>query len=264
MNISYCSDLHLEFGTIHLRNIHDSDVLILSGDTFLPALINSTYSSHSSYYSIFKDFFDSISDEFPMTFVIAGNHEYYHGNFFMINDYLDEFFIKYNNIKYFNNEFFEYDGQGFFGGSLWFKTMNPVEQYKIQHSMNDFNLVTFKNNEKMVPRDIIPYHNRFLDNLYCTLNKYQKDIIVFSHHSPSLKSVHPRYDRGDVINLAYCNDLDGFIIEHTDKIPFWIHGHIHAYFDYMIENTNILCNPRGYYKEETISTTFSLKCFDIP
>jgi Icc-related predicted phosphoesterase len=38
--------------------------------------------------------------------------------------------------------------------------------------------------------------------------------------------------------------MDDLILEHQP--PLWIHGHIHKSFDYRIEKTRIVCNPRGY------------------
>ena len=35
MKVAVCSDLHLEFGTIELKNTESADVLILSGDICL-------------------------------------------------------------------------------------------------------------------------------------------------------------------------------------------------------------------------------------
>ena len=29
----------------------------------------------------------------------------------------------------------------------------------------------------------------------------------------------------------------------------WIHGHTHDSFDYQVQGTRVLCNPRGYAKE---------------
>ena len=51
----------------------------------------------------------------------------------------------------------------------------------------------------------------------------------------------------DMLSRAYANDLEAFIRENTN-IKYWFHGHIHEYNNYMIGETNIVSNPRGYYK----------------
>ena len=30
------------------------------------------------------------------------------------------------------------------------------------------------------------------------------------------------------------------------NMKLWIHGHVHNNFDYMIGDTRVICNPRGY------------------
>mgnify|MGYP000882269726 CR=1 FL=1 len=34
------------------------------------------------------------------------------------------------------------------------------------------------------------------------------------------------------------------------RVQLWIHGHTHDSFDYLVKGTRVLCNPRGYVKEE--------------
>ena len=35
------------------------------------------------------------------------------------------------------------------------------------------------------------------------------------------------------------------------KAALWIHGHTHTAFDYWVQGTRIVCNPRGYAHEYT-------------
>ena len=53
-----------------------------------------------------------------------------------------------------------------------------------------------------------------------------------------------------VNNVNYTiNDLSDFILDNPN-ISFWNHGHTHFPFDYMIGETRVLCNPRGYLPYE--------------
>jgi hypothetical protein len=56
------------------------------------------------------------------------------------------------------------------------------------------------------------------------------------------------------MNGAYHSDLREFILDRP-QIKLWTHGHTHHPFDYMIGETRIVCNPRGYendgYSEDT-------------
>ena len=33
------------------------------------------------------------------------------------------------------------------------------------------------------------------------------------------------------------------------KVRLWVHGHMHDSFDYAVNGTRIVCNPRGYIKQ---------------
>ena len=41
------------------------------------------------------------------------------------------------------------------------------------------------------------------------------------------------------------------MMELTDNIKLWVHGHTHDEFDYKIGITRVVCNPRGYPKEKS-------------
>ena len=47
------------------------------------------------------------------------------------------------------------------------------------------------------------------------------------------------------------------------KIVLWTHGHMHDPLDYMIGDTRVVCNPRGYVGEERRATEFKLKYLEI-
>lgn len=65
--------------------------------------------------------------------------------------------------------------------------------------------------------------------------------VVITHHAPSRGSVHPRF-RGDPCNSAFVSDLD----ELVQKADYWIHGHVHDSFDYMVGKCRVMTNPGSY------------------
>lgn len=73
-----------------------------------------------------------------------------------------------------------------------------------------------------------------------------KNKIVMTHHAPSFQSTAEIY-KGDPINPGFGSDLDDYIAK--SNISLWVHGHMHNSSDYMIGNTRIICNPRGYGTE---------------
>jgi len=84
MKIAICSDIHLEFGPISLKNTKKAEVLILSGDICVAKDIldldphETRFDDKSS--KIHK-FFQECCARFKHVIYISGNHEHYHGDF---------------------------------------------------------------------------------------------------------------------------------------------------------------------------------------
>jgi hypothetical protein len=70
--------------------------------------------------------------------------------------------------------------------------------------------------------------------------------VVITHHAPSRKSVHPRFAES-LMNACFVSDAERLIDGRLARL--WIHGHTHDSFDYSVNGTRVLCNPRGYAKD---------------
>jgi hypothetical protein len=71
------------------------------------------------------------------------------------------------------------------------------------------------------------------------------DTVVVTHHLPSPRSLHPA---ASDLDWCYTSDLEAMM--HGETAPaLWIHGHIHHNADYVVGNTRVLANPRGYPNE---------------
>jgi Icc-related predicted phosphoesterase len=70
--------------------------------------------------------------------------------------------------------------------------------------------------------------------------------VVVTHHLPHARSVPARF-KGDLLNAAYASDLSQVIEEQQPAL--WVHGHTHDSAEYLIGNTRVICNPRGYEDE---------------
>ena len=64
------------------------------------------------------------------------------------------------------------------------------------------------------------------------------------------------------MNGGYSSDLDSFIINHP-QIKLWTHGHTHDVFDYVIGETRIVCNPRGYHGYEQRASDFDFLLIEV-
>jgi hypothetical protein len=69
--------------------------------------------------------------------------------------------------------------------------------------------------------------------------------VVITHHAPSRRSIHPRF-AGSLLNACFVSDAERLV--GADRAHWWIHGHTHDSFDYVLHGTRVVCNPRGYAK----------------
>jgi len=276
MKIKIVSDLHLEFSDLHLDNNQGADVLILSGDICVAQDLHDhpEYTNTSDQRAIadgtglgkrqlaaqrYRDFLKRCSFQFPHVIYIAGNHEFYNGKFYAGIDYLREECDKFPNIYFLEDDTKVIDDVVFLGATLW-TDMNrgdPITQMVAKESMNDFRVIRNDKNgySKLRPSDVMNRHVKSKQYFQLVLDNHKNDrCVVVGHHSPSYQSVHAMYASDLHLNGAYHSELSEFILDRP-QIRLWTHGHTHHAFDYMIGDTRVVCNPRGYqspgYSEET-------------
>ena len=236
MKLRYFSDLHLEFIKPNkienfIKKIPPSidEICILAGDIGNPYQTN---------YDIFMNF---ISKNFKKTFLIAGNHEYYNKtqNMEETNIFLQDYFKKFNNISFLDNNYENYNEYCFIGTTLWSKITNPIYKINDVVSIPNFDYIKYnKLNTKCV---------KFLDDVLNNNN----NCIVITHHVPSSSLIDKKYKTSNMIpynQWFYC-DLDRLIDEKKDKIKCWIYGHTHTPSNVLINEIPFLCNPIGYPNE---------------
>lgn len=260
MKIKIVSDLHLEFSDITIKNsdANDIDVLILSGDI----LVASKLTKPESEYGIrFRDFLKRCSFQFPHVVYVAGNHEFYDsGKFFQsVNDLREYCSTQFNNVYFLERDTKIINDVVFVGGTLWtdMNKCDPMTLHAVRDMMNDYRAIRNDMNGfvPLKPADTVDRHRRTLEYLRLVLseNKDRKCVVV-GHHSPSFLSCHPQYSHDHLMNGAYHSDLSEFILDHP-QVKLWTHGHTHHKFDYMIGDTRIVCNPRGYESYNWVEQT---------
>lgn len=267
MKIKLVSDLHLEFSDININNNENCDVLILSGDIMVAqdlhdhpepnntadqaAIANGTgLGRRQQSAQRFRDFLKRCSFQFPHVVYVAGNHEFYHGKFFAGVEHLREECSKYPNIHFLERDTVTIDGVVFVGGTLWTdcNKFDPLTLHALRDMMNDFRIIRndYQGYRTLKPADICERHKKTLDYFRVVLADHKEDrCVVVGHHSPSFQSVHPQYAHDTLMNGGYHSDLSEFILDHP-QIKLWTHGHTHHPFDYVIGETRVVCNPRGY------------------
>ena len=130
--------------------------------------------------------------------------------------------------------------------------------------MNDFHIIrnSQQNYRKFLPMDAVAHHKSTLAYIKQTVDADpNKHYVVVGHMAPSALSIHPNYKNEYYMNGGYHSDLSEFILDRP-QITHWFHGHMHNPSDYMMGETRIVCNPRGYHGEQS-AKDFKLKFLDI-
>lgn len=269
MKIQIVSDLHLEFGSIEIKNA-GADVLVLSGDIIVAADIGRPDPTEiiieSQPSKTIKNFFKKVSAEFENIVYVMGNHEHYHGDMVdskkKITDMFDELGIF--NIHLLEKDTVTIDDVVFVGGTLWTDCNKecPMTMFDLKRHMNDYMVVKF-GTFRLLPEDTVQFHKntkQFIQDIVQANG--DKKVVVVGHHAPSKASTHPRYAKDVHMNGGYSSDLSDLILDNPN-IKLWTHGHTHETFDYMIGTTRIVCNPCGYQGHQVNATFDRNKVVEI-
>lgn len=301
MKIAVCSDVHLEFGPLELKNEQQADVLILSGDICVahdildradPDILGKHHKSN-----VYHAFFQNCCEQFPHVIYIAGNHEHYHGDYAKSLPHMKEKLGYLWNLHILDKEMVTFGDVTFIGGTLWtdMNKEDPNTLQAIKGYMNDYRIIENSGSEpvhfktpiygvkengaydfdnivsmefhtrvaKFTPGDSVEDHKAMLKFISETVDgKHDEKFVVVGHHAPSKLSTKPQYEKDVMVNGAYSSDLSEFILDRP-QIKAWTHGHTHHAFDYMIGSTRIICNPRGYIGYEDQADQFELMYFDV-
>jgi Icc-related predicted phosphoesterase len=231
MKFNIMSDVHNEFSVLPIPQT-EADVVILAGDIHLG---NRAIDWAQQF-------------EKPIIYVM-GNHEYYKGHFETVNQRIKEAAVG-TNINVLDNDEVVIQGVRFIGGTLWTdfnlfgESRAEFAKLDANQSMSDYRIIRVgPNYRRLHPRDTIYLHEKTVSFLKAALDKpFSGKTVVVTHHAPSKRSVHPRYEF-DSLTPAYASDLEAFM---SEKIVLWVHGHMHNSNDYVLNGTRIVSNPRGY------------------
>lgn len=279
MKITIASDVHLEFGMLNLVN-PGADVLVLAGDIMIaqdlhdhtPESIAKTLSQTTKLGSRqlaaqkFRNFLKQASEQFRHVIYVAGNHEFYHGKWHASLNHIRHECEQWTNVTFLENETCTIDDVVFVGATLW-TDMNNNDwhtKYHIKHAMSDFRVIKNDQNgfHSITPDDVIMRHRESLEFIKSAVAAtVDKKVVVVTHHAPSDQSVAVCYQDDTLMNGGYRSNLEDFILD--SNIALWLHGHTHHDFDYMMGNTRVVCNPRGYIGHEARANNFSLKVLEL-
>lgn len=252
--INLVSDLHLDISKY--LELPGGDVLIIAGDAcearsltkefHSTRLLDRTPGDFPCW-----DFFEYQCAKYRKVFYVLGNHEHYHGKLWKTHDELRG--VLPANVSLMENQVELFEGVAFVGATLW-TDMNkgdPLTLASMKNYMNDYRVITNHFPEygvyrKLSPNDTVKIHltsRRYIEN---TVKQYpDTPVVVITHMAPTFMSVNEKFRHDSQGNGAYCSDLSNLILDNPN-IKVWVHGHLHDPVDYMVGDTRVLCNPRGY------------------
>lgn len=274
MKIRVLSDLHLEGDEPAAVPHADADLVVLAGDIH----------NHAAGLRWAAATFSS---DVPVVYV-PGNHEYYDGEFGALETAMRDAAQSVDNVHFLNNAMLV-DPQGrwrVLGTTLWtdfalygaspdafdeavtaarrvmldfrglIQVSWPVAAKDAHATISALPVggsTAATGSSATPPRDFTPtdalalhIHARaWLEAGLAT--PFDGKTIVVTHHAPHRLSLAERY-AGDPVSAGFVNDLPTLV---RAPVALWIHGHTHSAFDYTVNGTRVVCNPRGYTDRRT-------------
>lgn len=252
MRILVLSDLHIEFGKFspvhNNRRIDDGvDVVVLAGD--IAEGVRGIRWARETF----------VTKEIVY---VPGNHEFYGHGIDALMDHMREV-AGHMGVHFLERDAVTFVGVRFLGTTLWTNfELHGIDNREVAMQqggkwMNDFRLIrTYRGFERdacggisirnFTPEDARQEHD--LSAVWLDRELSQGDpakTVVVTHHAPSLLSLHPRWER-DEISPCFVSDLPGLL----GRSALWIHGHTHDSFDYVVQGTRVVANPRGYARKD--------------
>jgi predicted phosphodiesterase len=234
VKLNILSDLHLSKGELPLPG-EGADLVILAGDVARPERAIAWASRIAQ----------------PVLY-IAGNHEFYGGT---IEDTPAELkrLAAGTNVRVLDRDAVVIDGVRFLGATLWTDFLvagageaRATAMREAQRLMRDFSVVrmgdvpfTPEASTVLFAKDAAWLETRLAE-------PHHGPTVVITHHAPSARSIHPRF-AGSPLNACFVSSAERLLDSRRAKL--WIHGHTHDSFDYAVNGTRVLCNPRGYAKD---------------
>jgi hypothetical protein len=161
-------------------------------------------------------------------------------------------------IFFLHNEMVLHDDTFIIGTTLW---TDVHDHESSAHYINDYNFITgftpaectslFRANYSFIKSclDVVEERKRREPSIRC---------MVITHHLPSFGVVHEKYSGMTHLTPFFAAPCDALI---GPPVDYWIYGHTHKANEHVINGVRVLCNPKGYAKED--SGYDSSKCVEL-
>lgn len=261
MRIRVLSDLHVTHEHNAWRNVPDvdCDVTVILGDVANPMTSGMEWVARTF--------------SRPLIYV-CGNHCFYRGlqgsgeehTFYQQQKERGREMADRFGITFLDNEVAIVEDVRFLGATLWsdFSILPPGITVRDAMSQsqkgwspaggrfwdnsyhNDFREIRFgggSSRHRFTPSQMLALHREsraFLERELST--PFAGETVCLTHMAPSRQSLEPGIHAHDWLYACSLEQL----MEGENAPALWCHGHIHRNRDYVLGNTRVICNPRGY------------------
>ncbi|KAL0484621.1 Ser/Thr protein phosphatase [Acrasis kona] len=248
VKLQIASDLHLEFSRYDFDVKRIGNCLALVGDIGSPLAEN------------YKSFIAKQSEKYEHVFVVAGNHEYYKGEYHTCNNLIQDICSEFPNVHFLKSTSYLYQTQSsrpirFLGCTLW---SNVPEEHSltVYQEFNDYYQIKVDVNGKkrlLEVEDTNKWHREQVSWLKSEIAKAKENnerVVVLTHHAPLMKGTsRPQLEQKNrSINYAFATDLSDMM--DGSRIELWAYGHTHYNNVQNINGTICVSNQAGYVHEE--------------
>jgi len=237
MKLNILSDLHLGQGVLEPPRI-DADVVVLAGDIARPEQAVTW----------------ALGLGKPVLYV-PGNHEFYGGSIAATTNQLKELCAG-SPVRVLDDDEAIIGDVRFLGSTLWTDFLLFGEHEgrtaavgQALRFMRDYSRIHLDDGleQLFTPLDSAVLFQRHAAWLARKLAKpHPGPTVVITHHAPSAHSIHPRFE-GSLLNACFVSNAEH--LAGGDRAQLWVHGHTHDSFDYRLNGTRVVCNPRGYARD---------------
>lgn len=245
LTIQLISDLHLEHMRGEMPSIpRRAPVIGLLGDI---ALAGS---------SIYAAFVRDLSQRFEKVLIVAGNHEFYGGEYFERNFQIQLLASSLRNVHFLDRSSVEIGGVRIAGCTLWSHVPRFAAR-EVLSAINDYRLIEIQGSNDEAPAhlsigDTNGLHLQDVTFLHREIELAKRSgqcVLILTHHAPLMKGTSSPLYEGRATNHAFSTDLSSLM---GKPVAAWAYGHTHYNpKGLQVNGTLVVANQKGYSCERT-------------
>lgn len=235
--LAIVSDLHLEFQrwAFKPKYLEGVDVVIVAGDIDAIARTGGARA---------QEFFNSIGN-IP-TMVVLGNHDFYGMDLNLGHARWASFLAQWPNVHLLHRDFAMVGGYRFAGATLWTDfSLDGTPGFSSEVArvgISDFTEIGYRGGA-LHPDTMVLHHIEDRSFLNAIVRHDDVKTVVITHFVPFRAAIDPVW-AGSKLNPYFTTDCAEWLLH--PNVPLVCFGHTHSPFDGALDQTRVLCNPRGY------------------